>query len=230
MDVRHSFEQWSDYYRQVAASGLELLWPSETLVRLFKGDYVPGLDHDFRGERLLDVGTGNGNNAPFLATLGLRLDGTEVTDRLAGETHDRLAKLGVAMHVSVGTNRALPYPDGTFDHLTSWNVIHYEQDDRSIAEAIREYARVLKPGGRCYVSTTGPEHRVLVGARPDGPRRYRIEAPDDFRRGQIMYCFETEAAARAAFSRYFAEVHLGRTIDRLLTHTLDWLIVVAMKR
>jgi hypothetical protein len=52
---------------------------------------------------------------------------------------------------------------------------------------------------------------------------------DDFRRGQIMYCFETEDAVRRAFAGPFSDVLVGRTLDRLLTHTLDWFVVTGVK-
>lgn len=229
MDVQETFEHWSDGYRRAASDGTELLWPSETLVRLFKGDYIPDAKPDLRGDALLDVGAGNGNNDVFFASLGLRLFGSEVTERLARDTQEKLSRLGVQMDIAVGTNRRLPYPDSSFDHLVSWNVIHYEQDDDAIAEAVAEYARVLKPGGRCYVSTTGPEHRVLLGAERVGPRRYRIAVPNDLRRGQVMYCFETADAVNGAFARSFDDVLVGRTLDRLLTHTLDWFIVTGVR-
>ncbi len=77
-----SLNNWTAYYRQTSATGTDLMWPSETLVRLFKGNYVPGLEKDYAGKKVLDVGCGQENNLLFLASLGLELYGTEVSQEV----------------------------------------------------------------------------------------------------------------------------------------------------
>jgi ubiquinone/menaquinone biosynthesis C-methylase UbiE len=146
----NAFDKWADSYRQAAASDTELMWPSETLVRLFKGHYIPGLDRDYRGKRVLEVGAGNGNNLVFLATLGLELYGTEVHDDICKLGMERLAKFGFQADIRTGTNRALPFPDNYFDHLVSWNVLHYEQTEETILEALAEFC------GRVAASSSPP--------------------------------------------------------------------------
>ena len=73
MAYDESFEKWASEYIRATAEGTQLTWPSETLVRLFKGNYVPGLKKDYAGKKVIDVGFGNGNNLIFLASLGLHL-------------------------------------------------------------------------------------------------------------------------------------------------------------
>lgn len=223
------FAQWTDTYRRFAAEGTELLWPSETLVRLLKGRYVPGPRFELAGRRVLDVGAGNGNNTLLCSTLGLRCHATEVTRELCDLTRTRLALLGCECDVRVGTNTALPFPDGTFDLLVSWNVLHYEQDEAAIDRALAEYRRVLAPGGRVYLSTTAPEHKLLVGAEPLPGSRVRVRRPDDFRAGQVFYHFASEEALRASLARHYGEVNIGRTRDHLMTETLDWWIACAVR-
>lgn len=226
---QNAFDKWADSYRQASESGAELLWPSETLVRLFKGHYVPGLDRDYRGKKALEVGAGNGNNLFFMSSLGLELYGTEVHADICEFAVARMAKLGVKVDVRVGTNRALPFPDDYFDHLVSWNVLHYEQTEETILEALAEYRRVLKPGGRVFVSTTGPEHMILAGAETLGGHRYRIGRDDDFRKGEVFFYFDAPNYIEFYFGQHFQDVRVGRTHDVLLTDTLDWFIVSAVK-
>src|SRR6185295_8485205 len=61
---------------------------------------------------------------------------------------------GVADRVTVQTAdmRRLPFPGGTFDVVVSRAAIHnlYSAEDRE--SAIREIARVLKPGGRALIA------------------------------------------------------------------------------
>lgn len=67
----------------------------------------------------------------------------------------------------------IPFPDGTFDLVVSFNVICHEAvgDDR---ETVEEMARVLRPGGWLLLNL--PAFKVLRGshdAAVGGARRYR---------------------------------------------------------
>ncbi|MDH4187792.1 MAG: class I SAM-dependent methyltransferase [Nitrospira sp.] len=205
------------------------MWPSETLVRLFKGDYIPGLHRDYAGKRVIDIGFGNGNNLMFLASLGLYLYGTEVREEICEMVRQKLARLGLNADLRVGTNRCLPFADNEFDFLVSWNVIHYEDNEAAICEAIAEYHRVLAPGGRFFVSTTGPEHKILRDSDTLGGHRYRIGRDDDFRKGQVFFYFDAPNYVQCYFSRLFSKVLVGRTHDFLMTETLDWFVATGVK-
>ena len=54
--------------------------------------------------------------------------------------------------LDVGSLMALPYAQGSFDFIICAGVIHHVSDDR---RAIREIYRVLKDGGKAYLSVTG---------------------------------------------------------------------------
>jgi 2-polyprenyl-3-methyl-5-hydroxy-6-metoxy-1,4-benzoquinol methylase len=125
--------------------GEELMWPSETLIRLFKSNYIPGLNKNYQGKKVLDVSFGNGNNLIFLASLGLRLHGTEVHEDICAMVQAKLEKLGYETDLRVGTNRHLPFANDEFDFLVSWNVLHYEDNESAVREAIAEYHWSLNP-------------------------------------------------------------------------------------
>lgn len=229
MHLESEFSKWCDFYRRVLATGTALAWPSETLVRLFRGSYIAGLPKDLRGLRCLDVGCGNGNNTVFLCSTGMEVSASEVSDGVCDIAKSQLAGLGFAVDVRTGTNRSLPFPDNTFDFLVSWNVVHYEPSSENIRDAFAEYARVLKPGGRVLLSTTGPEHKILRDAERVGPHRYRIGRADDFRRGQIFFYFDDPECLRDHLQPAFTAVEIGRTHDRLMSETLDWFVATAVK-
>jgi len=226
---QEAFSKWAETYRKFAAEGSELMWPSETLIRLFKGNYIPGLKRNYAGQSVLDIGFGNGNNLLFLGSLGLKLSGVEVDKDICEKTGAKLKMVGHDADLKVGTNKALPFPDKSFDFIVSWNVLHYEPTEPDIRAAIKEYCRVLKPGGRFFISTTGPEHKILQDGKTLGGHRYQIGRQDDFRKGQVYFYFDSPNYIRHYFSECFTDVLVGRTHDFLMTETLDWYVVTGVR-
>lgn len=113
-------------------------------------------------ERVLDIGCGRGLmliGAARRLTTGSAV-GVDIWQKedLSGNSPEvplKNAELeGVAGRVSVETAdmRRLPFDDGSFDVVVSRAAIHnlYSAADR--AAAIREIARVLRPGGRALIS------------------------------------------------------------------------------
>ncbi len=109
--------------------------------------------------RILDCGCGTGANLEHLARFGRAygFDLTEVGLRLgleAGRT--RLARASVA---------AVPFPDRSFDLVTSFDVL-YSLPDEVERAAAQEMFRVLRPGGSLIVNVAAMEmlrgnHSVL---------------------------------------------------------------------
>ena len=227
--INEAFDGWAALRRQWATGGSEIIWPSETLVRIVKGDYVPGLDKNYADKKVLEVGCGMGNNLVFLGSLGLSLCATEVREEICQIAKDYVAKTGYEVDARVGTNRALPFQDDEFDFLVSWNVVHYEDSERGMREAIAEYCRVLKPGGRLFVSTAGPKDMIMKNSSTLGGHRYRIGRDDDWRKGQVFFCFDAPSYVNFYFSERFSDVMVGRTYDFLFTETVDCFIVTGVK-
>ena len=221
---------WTEEYKRLAGLGRDLSIPTETLVRLFKGSYVPDMPKALAGLKALDVGFGNGNNTMWLCSLGLDVAGVELSQGMCDAFQARLDQVGYKATLKVGTNLALPFETGSFDFLISWNVLHYEKTEENIRAGILEYARVLKPGGRLFLSTTGPDHKILTGAKTVGPHLYEIGRADDFRKGERFFYFDAPNYIHYYFDPAFATVKIGRIHDELFTETLDWWLVTGRKR
>ena len=227
--TEESFEKWVQAYRRFHTDGSELRWPTESLVRMFKGDYIPGLSKDYAGKSILDIGFGNGNNLIFFASLGLTLYGTEVSQDICDLISQKFVHLEQPAVLRVGTNRHLPFDDDAFDFVVSWNVLHYEGQYDLVADALREYRRVLKRGGRVIVSTVGPENGVFHNGRNLGEGRYQIGRDDDFRKGQVFFCFETVDRIGDEFRNHFHDVLVGRVTETLFIGTNDTFLATGAK-
>jgi ArsR family transcriptional regulator len=99
--------------------------------------------------RVADIGTGTGILALELARLGLRVVAIDHSARMLDAARAKLDAEGdLAVELRRGEANALPLGDGEVDATFAHMVIHYLP---SPADAIREMARVVKPGGAVVV-------------------------------------------------------------------------------
>ena len=98
-----------------------------------------------RGMRLLEIGVGLGTDHIQFARAGARLTGIDLTPRCVDLTRLRLEQEGFEPQVSVMDAQQLDFPDGSFDVVYSFGVLHHTA---SAARAFAEARRVLRPGGR----------------------------------------------------------------------------------
>ncbi|MFI1972306.1 class I SAM-dependent methyltransferase [Streptomyces cinnamoneus] len=97
------------------------------------------------GTRHLDVATGNGNVALLSALRGAVVDGLDLTDEFFPDARTRFDQAGVTVDLHRGDAQELPFPDASFDLVTSTYGVQFAPDHTAAAG---EMARVLRPGGR----------------------------------------------------------------------------------
>ena len=154
------------------------------------------------GSRGLDVGCGVGLYALWLAEAvgpGGRVLGIE-----PGEERVQAARAlaGAALpaprlEFRVGDGTAIDAPDGAFDWLWCGDVLHHIPDT---ARALKEFTRVLRPGGRVIVKESQALSALFLPGHPDLERR--IQAA------------ETERGRDEAGERSFQE-RRQRTLESL---------------
>jgi SAM-dependent methyltransferase len=124
---------------------------------------------------ILDAGCGTGNNLVHLATYGKAL-GVDLSEEALVFCRTR----GVA--AARAQLLALPFADARFDCVTSLDVIYHRwvTDD---AAAVREMARVLRPGGLLLLRV--PALRFLWGAHDEA-----VHSRHRYRRGEVKRLLE----------------------------------------
>lgn len=139
MDVRDFFGKYAEEYANSPshARGTDL----ELLVRMLS--IVPN-------ETALDLATGTGFTAMALARKAGAVVAIDKTTQML-EQAEKLAEMEKTGNVRfvTGDVENLPFPDGSFDIVTSRRAPHHFNDK---ATFLREAFRVLQPGGRLGIS------------------------------------------------------------------------------
>lgn len=112
------------------------------------------------GEALLDMGCGAGHVAYAAAPFFTRVTAYDLSDAMLSMVERTARERGLAnIEVRQGLVEALPFADASFDVVASRYSAHHWHD---VGRALREAARVLKPGGLLLVADlAAPGDRVL---------------------------------------------------------------------
>jgi ubiquinone/menaquinone biosynthesis C-methylase UbiE len=130
---------------------------------------LPWALHGFRPDGdVLEIGAGSGAMAAELLAMypDVRLTVTDVDGAMVDAAAARLSQFGERASARRADATALPFPDGAFDAVLSWVMLHHMLEwEKAVAEALR----VLRPGGRFVgydLLSTAPLRRLH---RDSGP-------------------------------------------------------------
>jgi SAM-dependent methyltransferase len=121
---------------------------------------------DCESPRLLDVGCSIGATVAAAGERGWRASGVDVSRDAIRSCRRR------GLDCRVVDDFELPFPDGSFDVVTSWHVIEHVDD---VQVALAEWRRVLRPGGILAMETPDASSRVV---RQRGTSYRRFWAPE----------------------------------------------------
>ncbi|MFZ4597059.1 MAG: class I SAM-dependent methyltransferase [Terrimicrobiaceae bacterium] len=115
------------------------------------GDLVAGV-----GRAALDIATGGGHTAVFLAANGWNVTASDLTPAMLTRAGELASERGVAIRTALHEAERLPYPEASFDLVTCRVAAHHFSDPAAFVSEVR---RILAPGG----------HFLLIdGSVPDG--------------------------------------------------------------
>lgn len=157
------------------------------------------LAHVSAGDRVLDIGCGDGRFTRALVDAGCEALGIDVAQEPLRRAHARDSGLDLRR---VEPDRPLPLGDASFDAVWASEVIEHIPDTASWLSEVR---RVLRPGGRLLLSTPAHDRLMLIGiallgaafARRFDPRgdhlrfytrRTLRELLEDFRFVEVRIC------------------------------------------
>ncbi|MEN5081257.1 class I SAM-dependent methyltransferase [Bosea sp. TWI1241] len=189
-------------------------------------DYPPALGTWLRdtiglgpGRRVLDLGAGTGKFAPLLLATGAEVIAVEPVAAM----RDRLAAAYPAVTVHEGSAKTIPLADASLDALICAQSFHWFAN----ATALREMARVLRPGGRLGLVRNQRDATIgWVAHLGELVARYEGDAPRAHR-GGWKAAFPAEGFG-PLLRADFAFGHSGPAEDVIVARVLSTSFIAAL--
>lgn len=102
------------------------------------------------GDRVLDVGCGNGRLLDLFEGTAITYTGVDSSKELIAIAEKERGAKGTFVHASA---LSLPFADNSFDTVFSIAVLHHIPSKEYRMQFVSEIKRVLKPGGTCVLTT-----------------------------------------------------------------------------
>jgi SAM-dependent methyltransferase len=100
--------------------------------------------HRLEGKDVLEIGLGMGTVSQWLAASRARYTGLDVAKAPVEIVNERLKMFGLPGKAVQGSILNAPFENASFDHVVAIGCLHHTGD---IQRALKEVARVLRPGG-----------------------------------------------------------------------------------
>ena len=156
-------------------------------------------------QQALDVATGGGHTALAVAPHVAQVMVTDLTPRMLEKAREFLLEQGITnAQFQVADAEQLPFADGTFDRVTCRIAPHHFPN---MALAVREAARVLKPGGLfLLIDCMAPGDHGL-DAFDNTVEKWRDQSHGRSCTAEEWEAFFTQAGLRIEDREFFRKTH-----------------------
>jgi ubiquinone/menaquinone biosynthesis C-methylase UbiE len=124
----------------------ELIWKE---IEFLFNDYI------IPGDKILDLGCGNGRSLQFLKDKDIDYIGVDFSEKLIKIAQQNYPK--VKFQVADALN--LPFPNNYFDKIYSIAVLHHIPSEKFRIQFFKEARRILKPDGLLILTVWQPESK-----------------------------------------------------------------------
>ena len=129
----------------------------------FLYDFTLGVMQPSSNQAILEIGFGNGRffNKVFAKAEKLQVTGLDFSETMykAANENNKEAIASGRLTLYFGSSDALIFPDNNFDKIFCINVIYFWDQPQ---QHLQEICRVLKPGGRFYVTVRTKESMLKM--------------------------------------------------------------------
>ncbi len=147
-------------------------------------DFFEKYGKEFEGEKVLELGCGNGRNLRHIAKSGFETYGIDISEQGLDQLKETFKQENLSADIQKGSFYNLPYQDKAFDCVVSINVFQHN-DWKGAEKSFVEASRVLKDNGLFLLSVRSLS-RVLPEDRKDISDRGVTFIPKEGTKAGIM--------------------------------------------
>ncbi len=111
-------------------------------------DLKPLLKYTRNGDKVLDLGCGNGRLYQLFDGMSIDYIGLDASEELIKKAQEKFPEVNFA----VGDMRELPFPDDRYDVIYSIAAFHHLDNAEDRLKALSEIRRILKTGGKVVMT------------------------------------------------------------------------------
>ena len=183
--------KWDEIYDEINMS----MWEPQQSIVQFSARFMKrrtGYDtYEIKreGNKVLDIGCGNGAVVHFFAKQGFETYGLDISEKAIELAKDYLEKEKLNADLKVASCDDIPYEDNLFDSIVCFGVLDHIRMDVA-KKTIEEVKRVLKKGSLVFMTLCSTKANAYGKGEKVDKNTYILE--EGHEKGEIQHYFDLE--------------------------------------